>query len=214
MNVCQVCGGTERAYAMKTRLLIVFLALSTLAFAQSNAPKISTRMSGAFADSTFTISGHNVNLAVSTIAGQEQMLLNYNYSFRSPDGSFTFAFGFGYIPNDTVMINNANVATLDVDTSQVAGFTATTCTFYPGSRATCTAGPFGVIQIDWHQDGVVSNRSLSENWKTFPGARLHTSAKSDSNSASVTGSFLGSDFYSDLGNIGTNQNSLFEMFDN
>ena len=106
---------------MKTRLLIVFLALSTLAFAQSNAPKISTRMSGAFADSTFTISGHNVNLAVSTIAGQEQMLLNYNYSFRSPDGSFTFAFGFGYIPNDTVMINNANVATLDVDTSQVAG---------------------------------------------------------------------------------------------
>lgn len=215
IEICPVCDGTERkARTMKSRLLVLLLATSTLAFAESNAPKISTRMSGAFADSTFTISGHNVNLAVSTIGGQEQMLLNYNYSFRSPDGSFTFAFGFGYIPNDMVTINNANVANLNVDTSQVAGFTATTCTSFPGSPATCTSGPLGVIQINWHQDEVTSNRTVSEDWKTFPGGRLHTSANSDTSSASVTGSFLGSDFYSDSGDIGTNNNSLFEMFDN
>jgi hypothetical protein len=199
---------------MKFRLFVVFLALSTLARAQGNAPRISTRMSGAFANSTFTINGHSVNLAVSTIADQEQMLLNYNYSLRNPDGSSTFAFGFGYIPNDTVTINNANVAKLNVDTSQVAGFTSTSCTFTPGIPGTCTSGPFGVIQIEWHQDGVMSNRTVSENWRTFPGARVHTSDNNDTNSASVTGTFLGSDFYSDLGDIGTNKNSLFEMFDN
>jgi len=211
-----VCHGLQdgKGHSMKTRLLVLLLTLSAFALPQSNAPKISTRMSGAFADSTFTISGHNVNLAVSTIAGQDQMLLNYNYSFRSPDGSSTFAFGFGFLPSDAVTINNANIAKLNVDTSQLAGFTAMTCTFLPGSPSTCTSGPFGVIQIDWHHDGVSSNRSVSEDWRTFPGARVHTSANSDSSSASVAGSFLGTNFYSDLGNIGTNHNSLFEMFDN
>ena len=60
----------------------------------------------------------------------------------------------------------------------------------------------------------MSNRTLSQNWKTFPGARLHTQLNNELNSAHVTGSFLGNSFTSDLGNIGKTTNSLFEIFQN
>ena len=199
---------------MKIHLLIVLLAFSTLALAQNDAPKISTRMTGTFADSTFSINGYVAHISVSQDTSSGLTLLIYNYVFSSPDGSSTFEFGGGYIPNDAVQLNNANVAKLNVDTSQVSGFMATSCTHFPGQSSTCTPGPFGVIQIDWQQDGVMSNRTISQNWKTFPGARLHTQLNSELNSAHVTGSFLGSTFISDLGDIGKTTNSLFEIFDN
>jgi len=198
---------------MKTRLLLVLLSLSTLAFAQDSAPVISTRMTGTFADDTFSINGNVAHISVSQDTNGQTLLI-YNYAFSSPDGSSTFMFGGGYIPNDAATLNNANVAKLNVDTSQVPGFMATSCTHFPGQSQTCTPGPFGEIQIDWQQDGVMSNRTLSQNWKTFPGARLHTQLNNDLNSAHVTGSFLGNTFISDLGNIGKTTNSLFEIFQN
>jgi hypothetical protein len=60
----------------------------------------------------------------------------------------------------------------------------------------------------------MTNRTISQNWKTFPGARLHTQLNNELNSAHVSGSFLGDTFISDLGEIGTTTNSLFEIFQN
>jgi len=171
-------------------------------------------MTGTFADDTFVIDGYIAHMAVSQDTSTGQTLLLYNYAFSSPDRSSTFQFGGGYIPNDAVQLNNANVAKLNVDTSQVSGFVATSCTHFPGQIQTCTPGPVGVIQMDWQQDGVMSNRTLSQNWKTFPGARLHTQLNSELSSAHVTGTFLGNSFTSDLGDIGKMANSLFEIFQN
>lgn len=199
---------------MKTRLLlIVLLSLSTLALAQGNSPIFSSRITGAFANDTFFINGSPAHIAVASNVNRGTLLI-YNASFRNPDGSFTFMGGGGFIPDNAVTLNNANVAHLNVDTSQVPGFFAFHCTFVPGQPGSCGPGPFGVIQADWQQDGVMSNRELSEDWKTFPGARLHTQLNSDLNSAHVEGSFLGNSFTSDLGEIGKTTNSLFEMFQN
>ena len=198
---------------MKTRLILVFLSLSTIALAQNNAPVFSSRITGAFADDTFFINGSPAHIAVAQDVNGETLLI-YNASFQNPDGSFTFTGGGGNIPNGAATVNNANVAHLNVDTSQVPGFFAFSCTFVPGQPGTCTSGPFGVIQIDWRQDGVMSNRTISEDWRTFPGARVHTQQHSDLNSAHVEGSFLGNSFTSDLGDIGKTTNSLFEMFQN
>jgi hypothetical protein len=200
---------------MKTRLLlVVLLSLSTIALAQSNAPVFSTRMTGTSADATFIINGASGHISISQDKNGQALLI-YNYgAARNPDGSFTFMGGGGYIPSTAVTLNNGNVARLNVDTSQVPGFFAFSCTFGGGQPSRCGPGPFGVMQMDWQRDGVMTNRTISENWKTFPGARLHTSLNSTLNSASVAGSFLGNSFTSDLGNIGTTTNSLFEMFQN
>lgn len=199
---------------MKIRLiLIVLLSLSTLAFAQDNSPIFSTRITGAFADDTFFINGSAAHISVSQDVNGETLLI-YNASFQNSDGSFTFMGGGGDIPNGAAILNNANVAHLNVDTSQVPGFFAFSCTFFPFQPGTCGPGPFGVIQIDWRQDGVMSSRTLSQDWRTFPGARLHTQLNSELNSAHVEGTFLGNSFTSDLGNIGKTTNSLFEMFEN
>ena len=199
---------------MKTRVLLtILLWFSTLAFAQGNSPIFSSRITGTFADDTFFINGSPAHISVSQ-GTNGQTLLIYNASFRNPDGSFTFMGGGGDIPNGAAILNNANVAHLNVDTSQVPGFFAFSCTFVPGHPGTCGPGPFGVIQADWQQDGVMSNKIISNDWRTFPGARLHTQLNSDLNSAHVEGSFLGDSFTSDLGNIGKTTNSLFEMFQN
>lgn len=198
---------------MKLRLTLVFLSLSTLALAQSNAPVFSSRITGVFANDTFFINGSPAHISISQDVHGETLLI-YNAVLRNPDGSSTFMGGGGDIPNSAVTLNNANVAHLNVDTSQVPGFFAFSCTFVPGQPGTCGSGPFGVIQADWQQDGVMSNKTLSEDWRTFPGARLHTQLNSDLNSAHVEGSFLGNSFTSDLGNIGKTTNSLFEMFQN
>jgi hypothetical protein len=197
---------------MKTRLLlVVLLSLSTFTFAQSNAPIFSTRITGTSADDTFFINGSPAHISVSSNVNGGTLLL-YNASFRNPDGSFTFMGGGGFIPDSAAILNNANVAHLNVDTSQVPGFFAFSCTFVPGQPGTCGPGPFGVIQADWQKDGVMSNRTINDDWKTFPGARLHTQLNSNTNSAHVEGSFLGNSFTSDLGDIGTVTDSLFEMF--
>jgi hypothetical protein len=199
---------------MKTRLiLVILLSLSTIAFAQSNAPIFSSRITGASADDTFFINGSPAHISVASDVNGGTLLI-YNASFTNPDGSFTFTGGGGFIPADAVTLNNANVAHLNVDTSQVSGFFAFSCTFVPGQPGTCGPGPFGVIQADWQKDGVTEDKKISDDWKTFPGARLHTQVNSDLNSAHVTGSFLGNSFTSDLGEIGKTTNSLFEMFKN
>jgi hypothetical protein len=199
---------------MKLRLSLILLSLSTLALAQSNAPIFSTRITGAFADDTFFFNGAPAHISISQDVNGETLLIYDAGAFQNPDGSFTFMGGGGDIPNSAVTLNNANVAHLNVDTSQVPGFFAFSCTFTPGQPGTCGPGPFGVIQADWQQDGVMSNKTLSEDWRTFPGARLHTQLNSDLNSAHVSGSFFGNSFISDLGNSGKTTDSLFEMFRN
>ena len=203
---------------MKSCLLVVFLSLSAYVFAQGNSPVLSTRLSGAFADNTFTTSnGESVNLSVSQGTNgnnQEQTLLIFDYLVRT-DSSSTFVFAGGYISNDAFVVHSDNTASLNVDTSQVAGFMTTACTTTFSTHSTsCTSGPFGVVQIDWEQNGVTSNRSHAEDWKTFPGGRLHTQTISDLNSASSTGSLLGTSFDAQKGDIGTTSNSLFEIFQN
>jgi hypothetical protein len=197
---------------MKTRLVVVLLSFCAITFAQNNAPIISTRVSGGFADGTFTINGYIAHISINQNPNGQPLLI-YNYVFVSADGSHIFEFGGGYIPNDAFTINNGNVASLNVDTSQVAGFFASSCVS-TSSGPTCSSGPFGVMQMDWHKDGDMTDRSKSEDWKTFPGARLHTQLTTTLDSASFTGSFLGNSFTSDLGDIGTNTNSLFEIFQN
>jgi hypothetical protein len=78
---------------MKTTFALVLLSLSTVAFAQNSAPVISTRMSGTFADDTFSINGNTAHIAVSQDSNSGQTLLIYNYLRSNSDGSTSFIFG-------------------------------------------------------------------------------------------------------------------------
>lgn len=193
-------------------LFVSVITLCSLAFAQSSSPVFSTRMSGEFADATFP-TGHFMNISVSqgtNTSGQEQTVLIYSYGFSNPDGSSTIWIGGGTIPNDSFMTGSDAVAHLNVDTTQVSGFFTLSCT----TGSSCTRGPVGVIQIDWNRNGFSSSRSSQDTWRTLEGARFHTQANTALNSATAGGSFFGIAINTEAGNIGTDSNSLFEVFPN
>jgi len=97
---------------------------------------------------------------------------------------------------------------LNVDTSQIADFQAETCNviFEPTYSSTCTAGPFGVIQLDWQQNDYSSSRTKQDlTWTNGP---VTHGSSSDSTyvSANASGTFLGTAVTDYASKMGTDKN--------
>jgi hypothetical protein len=96
---------------------------------------------------------------------------------------------------------------LSVDTSQIAGFQAETCNviFQPTYTSTCTPGPFGLIQLDWQQNGYSS--TITKQNLTWTNGPVTSSMRSDSTFASgdATGTFLGTAVVDNASQLGTDK---------
>jgi hypothetical protein len=97
---------------------------------------------------------------------------------------------------------------LNVDTSQVSGFQAQTCTvvFQPTYSSTCTAGPYGDIQLDWQNNDYSS--STTNHDVSLTNGNVSRTIKADSTyvSADGAGTFFGANVVDDASQIGTDKN--------
>jgi hypothetical protein len=188
-----------------------FLFALLLAFAvcgAANGQRTTTyHAKGAFAQSNFT------NISLSVYTGDEsyngQNFLIYSTFQENPDGSYSFGSGDGFIPNSAFIANNVEQMSLNVDTSQVSGFNASTCVvqFEPSYTYTCTAGPYGVIQVNWQANGNSSSSTKSNFQGTEGPYSIHTIDDSDYSSANATGTFLGTSVTDYGSEIGTSHGS-------
>jgi hypothetical protein len=186
-------------------LLTLWLASALLVAAHAQTTNL--KSSGAYAQSNFP----NVYFFVGSgdVAGTSpQPVLDFSTFIANPDGSYTYSFGYGNIPNSAFTGNNAQHMSLNVDTSQVPGFQTQTCTvsYVPTYSYTCTDGPFGVIQLDWQNNGYSS--SATKQALTWTNGPMTHSSSSDSTyvSANASGTFLGAAVTDYASTMGTDKN--------
>lgn len=96
--------------------------------------------------------------------GNPGTLLSYRIMTPNPDGTTTTVIGFGNIPNDAFTDQGPSKMSLNVDTSQVAGFSTTTCIFTP--NFTCSSIPGGPVQITWRANGLLSEANTAHSVTT------------------------------------------------
>ncbi len=187
---------------MKQHLFLTALLAFAL-YGMANAQNSTTyHGKGAFAQSNFP------GISLSAYNGDEtyngQTFLMYSTFSSNPDGSYSYSSGDGYIPASAFSANNLQQMSLNVDTSQVSGFNASTCVATaPTYTVTCSPGPYGVIQVNWQQNGNVST-SLKENSSSTDGPySTHVVDDEAYVSANSTGTFLGTSVVDDFSLMGT-----------
>lgn len=207
---------------MKFPVIAVVALFASSLMAQSNAvqangPIFSFHSKGTFAN-VFSFQNNSdifLNVSRNGEAGQQATtLLNYT-SFTFTSTGFTDTFAFGAIPNDSLRGGNDKHVSLNVDTSQVSSFQATTCTFdFTSFTFTCQPGPFGLVQLDWEQDGNSTTQVVSDERDKFFQFTIHHQRNADSATATVTGSVVGLPVSGGFANIGVNHDSTMEFFKN
>jgi len=213
---------------MKYRIFAVVVLFASSLMAQSNptppasaqgsgGPIFSFHSRGTFAQFFSFQNNSDVFLSVSRNgeAGQQaSTFLNFS-SFTFNSDGFTDTFAFGQIPNESLRSGGDKRVSLNVDLSQVSSFQITTCTFnFTNFTFNCQPGPFGVVQVDWVQDGNFSTHLLSNERQQFFQFTIHTQQDSDSSSASVSGSVTGIPVNNGFGNIGVHHDTQMEFFKN
>lgn len=170
----------------------------------ASAQTVTFHGNDAFAETHFVANGAPVDLFIFSSKDQSTgttIFLDYGSFVENPDGSATSTSGFGMIPSSAFTANNLQHFTLDVDTSQVSGFRATTCIFGgpPTFGITCSDGsPLGLIHVEWQQNGFSSDKMIQHSTFTSTPFTGKLDLDQDDSSADATGSYLGANF-ADLG---------------
>lgn len=191
-------------------MLLLALAVSILtAQGTSHAQSTTTyNASGAYAESSFVVNNSFVDLFVARgcpaapcAAPTPGTFIVWFAFTNNPDGSFSFTEGDGTIPDSAFQANTLIHMSLNVDTSQVPGFSTITCADF----SSCTSGPFGPMQATWQPTDV--NSTTNKESTTTAIGPFTQSVQNDSkySSAFGTGSFLGSAFSSTNSRMGTNK---------
>ena len=183
------------------------LWLAPALFIAAHAQTTNFKTNGAYAQSNFP----NTYFFVGSgdVAGTNpQPVVDFSTFIANPDGSYTYSYGYGSIPNSAFTANNVQHMSLNVDTSQVPGFQTQTCTvsYVPTYTYTCTDGPFGVIQLDWQTNGYSSSSTKQDlTWTNGP---VTHGSRSDSTyvSANAVGTFLGTAVTDYASKMGTDKN--------
>lgn len=186
---------TMKRFLLSALLMGIGCAACSLAAAQT----MTFHADGAFAQASFLINNTEVKLAVflgTDTSGAPSTFLTYNSFAENPDGSATSTSGFGVIPNEAFVAHSLQHFTLNVDTSQINGFSASTCIFPPPTfTLTCTDGsPVGPIQVDWLENGITTSKGFQHLSSTSGSFTELMDLNQDQSSATATGSYLGSRF--------------------
>jgi hypothetical protein len=200
-----------------TQLIFSMLFYAVFASGQAVTSHDVVHQEGAAASVDFSQDGGFFSLHVSRGTVEPgtgpQVFIFYQSFSSSPDGSFSETFASGSLPSSAFQGDSAAHLTLNVDTNQVASFTATTCTFtfFPQFTETCMPGALGVIQLEWIQSHNSTTHSVISQTQVFNPARVETHQDSDTASADVTGSILGITVNAG-GTTGVNHASTLELF--
>lgn len=195
---------------MKKHALFTLLFALTLCLA-ANAQTQVFHIRGAYAQSNF----QNTSLFIGTgdVGLGGLPFLDYSTFVPHPDGSYDYGYGFGTIPASAFDAHNTQQVSLNIDTSQVAGFQAQTChvVFQPSYTSTCTAGPYGMISLNWVNNGY-SSSTTRQTLNYSNGAEKHnTSSNGTYSSANGSGTFFGTNVVDDASKIGNDQNREIDI---
>lgn len=174
---------------------------------------------GEFA-SVFT-SGSNLNFNLSISRGSSSTsptstFINFaSFQVSDDNNTQTVTSIFGEIPNSAFTGNTTSSLVLDLDTSTldpaVSSSQTCTITFNPLS-ATCGPGPLGVIQLQFHENGVVATKILKHvEEDIFGPVTTLLRSTSDNGSADVQGSIFGIPVASSSATVGVNHSSTIEI---
>ena len=204
---------------MKQLLVIAAVVLLPLALtAQTQHFKFTN--DGAFASVSDSTDLSNLNLQVSrgsTGGTTSTNLLLISFSFAPDFSSATLTEIVGTIPNGAFTGDNTKNLSLNLDTSTLDPTTSfsESCTVdftQVDPSFTCTALPPGTIQLSFQENDIQRNRVLAlEQFSTTGPVTIHTHQRSDTGTASVQGSILGTSISSSNGQAGTNHLSTLEF---
>jgi len=177
-------------------LIATMCLFSSLLAAQTTT---TFRVTAESATALATVNGTRISIEVGrgNALGAPVSFLDIFTSTSNPDGSITFSIGIGTIPNEDFFTANLEQMSVNVDTSQVPGFQSTICTFSftPFFQSTCSAGPLGVVQVNWKNNRITSRRLFVEAHETFGGSVTENAHEDqDQSSADADGSVLGFSF--------------------
>jgi hypothetical protein len=172
--------------------------------------------SGEFAETFANANGAFVNIFAargcdSNPCATTNTILVFFASIQTANG-VVFLEGSGVIPDSAFDAGSPDHASLNVDTSQVSGFSTTACSFVPGSGFVCQPGPTGVIQAEWKRTRAGSLTDLEEEHKSLGPFVIDTHKDQDFFRAAATGTFFGSSFSdSTRTQIGANKDTTISV---
>lgn len=175
---------------------------------------------GEFASvSASTSTGGNFSINVSrgsSSTSPASTLINFTSFQLSADNSIeTFTNIFGEIPNSAFTGKTTKNLVLDLDTSTLdpSVSSSETCTVDLNQlTVVCTAGPLGVIHLEFSENGVQATKILNHVEEDIAGpvtTLIHSS--SDNGSANVQGSLFGVPVSSSAATVGVNHSSSVEI---
>ena len=190
--------------------VVPLLLLTLPAAAQSFA----IHANGAFADE-FNCSESQTSIECITVSvfaqsnGQPFLAYDHSVSDLNTGALLLDTSGFGQIPNSAFQVHGHS-ASLNVDTSTVAGFVNQFCTFDPNTGIpTCNSIPGGVVTGSWNGlTNVLTNRSSGASRQTLPNFIFITNGTFDSEAALASVNVLGAALANVTGDVGK-QTSTF-----
>jgi hypothetical protein len=195
--------------------LMLFLPLGMAAqtkhfrFIQDGAFAALTQSTGP--NSSFTL---QVSRGFSTTGGTSASLQYSAFAVSADFTSITFTNVFGPIPSDAFTGQTTHALALNIDTSTLdpTTFFSETCVLdLTTFLETCGAGPAGVIQLQFQENG--AQRTIINLKQTaFSGpVTTHLHQQSDNSTASVQGSVFGTDVTGAPASVGVNHQSTLEI---
>jgi hypothetical protein len=141
--------------------------------------------------------------------------LNYlEFDFAADFSSFTFVQIVGAIPSTAFTGQTTNHLVLNFETSQLDPTTSVSqsCTFsFVTFTTTCGPAPTGLISVEWKGNSVVSSEAIIIREDTMGPFTTKLHQRSDSSSASATGSVLGVTVNPSAAQVGVNHSSTLEV---
>jgi len=204
---------------MKKLLAVAVVVLPMVLTAQTQHLKQTN--DGAFAavsSNTDPLSTFNIQVSRSSANGTNISFVSETFAADFSTGSFTLIVG--AIPNSAFSGDNTRNLTLDLDTSTLDPTTSTaeTCTLdFTQVDPDFTCGPVapGTIHLAFQENGIQRDRVLAhEAFSTVGPVTIHTHQRSDSGSANVQGTILGTAVSSSNATVGVNHMSTLEFIQN
>ena len=162
---------------------------------------------------TGPLSNFNLQVARSTVNGTTTANINYtSFSIDSTFTNITFVEIIGaFNAADFTGVNTNNLAlnfsTADLDPSAINLM----CTINLGTfTETCGAAPAGTISVSWRQNGAVSTFLVLGQEQTVGNLTIRTHQRSDTSSATATGTVFGVSTVGGSASVGINHSSTLE----
>jgi hypothetical protein len=158
-----------------------------------------------------TSAATEVNIIAQRATGQQpgsvETFLTFDVVVPGLDGSTDIG-GFGTIPNSAMRGDGTARETLDIDLSQVPGFSAKSCSIPSnGDPVVCQPAPLGWVHAEWQRTGNYTLHITGTEQSTYFQFKTSGEQNETLSGSLVSGTILGMTFTDAGGSIGTSSST-------